>query len=119
MAYHKRRIVEVFFPLKNEDKLHPAVILSIPKVYYQDDFYICAMITSSDTQDQFSFPLSDSDTTKPFSKSSQIRLHLIAQIFEKDINKDMPINELSTDCFERLIDHIEEKVFDIPFYLES
>lgn len=116
MAYHKRRIIEVFFPFEDEDRLHPAVILSVPQVFHEEGYYLCAMITSSKVRDEFSFPLSDADTAKPLRKPSQVRLQLIGQIYKADINKAMPINELTTDCFERLISHIEERVFAIPSY---
>lgn len=115
MPYDKRQIIEVFFPLKDGDKKHPAVILSEPQVFVQEAYYICAMITSSKVRDQFSLVLNDGDTTKHFSKKSQVRIHLITQIFEEDIVKTMPINYMKVESFNRLIDHIDENVFGLPF----
>jgi hypothetical protein len=115
MPCDKRRIIEVFFPFKEDDKIHPAVILSVPEVFWQEEYYICAMLTSSSARDGFSFPLLDSDTTHPLPNSSQIRTQLLAKIYEEDINKDMPINYLKKETFQRLIDHIDEKVFGLPY----
>ena len=64
--YDNRQILEVEFPLEGGSKKHPAVILSVPKVYETEQYYICAMISSIDARDQFSFPLNDDDVTNPF-----------------------------------------------------
>jgi len=113
--YEKRQIIEVEFPLDGGYKKHPAVILSVPQVYKQEQYYICAMITSKRTHDQFSFPIQTTDVTKPFHRQSIVRTQLIAQIFDGEIIKDRPVNHFKEDAFSRLIDYINENVFGIPF----
>lgn len=113
--YDNRQILEVEFPLEGGSKKHPAVILSVPKVYETEQYYICAMISSIDARDQFSFPINDEDVTNPFEEKSQVRTHLIAQIFDDEIVKTMPINYMTKETFNRLVDYINENVFGIPF----
>lgn len=113
--YEKGQIIEVEFPLDGGYKKHPSVILSVPEVYKLEQYYICAMITSKLTNDQFSFPININDVTSPFRKQSIVRTQLIAQIFDDEIIKDRPVNHFKEDAFSRLIDYINENVFGIPF----
>lgn len=117
MPYSKRQIVEIFFDLKQGSELHPGIILSVEDVYNAEGYYICVMISSIGKSDIYSFPLMNEDTQRPLKNNSQVRTHLIFQIQDQDINKDYPRNFLDHDTFLRLVDHIDENVFGIPFEL--
>jgi hypothetical protein len=119
MPYSKRQIVEVYFDFEGETKPHPAIILSVEDVYHTEEFYLCAMISSSNRSDEFSFPLRDEDVSKPLKKGSCVRTHLIAPIPEDQINKATPINHIKTESFQRLIDHIDEVVFGLEYIVED
>lgn len=115
--YDKRRVVEAYFDYpKGNPENHPVVILSIPRVFELEEYYLCAMITGKNIDDEFSFHLEDSEYTgDAFPKQSQVRIHLIGPVFEKDIVPNNKRTYLTTQCFERLVDSIAEVVFDAPF----
>ncbi|MEX1136320.1 MAG: type II toxin-antitoxin system PemK/MazF family toxin [Balneolales bacterium] len=96
MPYEKRQIIEVPF----NGGPHPAVIISSEEVYQREGYYICVMITSSEDQDEFSFPLNDGDTLKPMEKKSQVRLHLISSFEDKDIISNSHRNSLKVETFD-------------------
>jgi len=115
MPYSKRQIIEVHFDLEQGTQLHPGIILSVEDVYNVERHYICAMISTTSREDVYTFPLGKGDTRKPLKDGSQVRTHLIFQIRDEDINGSSPRNSLTEDAFLRLIDHIDEVVFGVPF----
>ena len=115
MPYSKRQIIEVLFPLNGGFEPHPAVIMSVEDVYNDEGFYLACLVTSTGVRDKFSFILDDDDVSAPFKKKSQVRLHMIFQVFEDDILADTPRNFMDETSFQRLIDFIDENVFGIPY----
>ena len=117
MPYSKRQIVEVAFNVNDRIEEHPGVIISVEQVYDQEAFYHCAMIsTTTNYKDRFSFFLSEEDTTNhQLEEGSQVRTHLITQVKDNHIVSDTPRNHLTTDAFMRLVDHIDENVFGLPY----
>ncbi|MEX0929420.1 MAG: type II toxin-antitoxin system PemK/MazF family toxin [Balneolales bacterium] len=111
MPYEKRQIIEAHF----EGNAHPAVIISANEVYLQERYYICAMLTSSNSQDRFSFNLRDGDTIKPLTKETQVRLQLIGIVKDEEIIRNNHHNSLTVEAFDRLIDSLAEKVFGVAF----
>ncbi|GAB5408372.1 MAG: hypothetical protein BalsKO_07370 [Balneolaceae bacterium] len=115
MPYSKRQIVEVEFPINGRLLPHPAVILSVEKVYKDEGFYLACLITSTTVRDKFSFVLDDDDVTKPFKKQSQVRLHMLFQVYDEDILSDTPEKYLKEESFQRMIDFMDENVFGISY----
>lgn len=115
MPYSKRQIIEINFTVNGRKEPHPGVILFIDDVYNAESFYLCAMISSSEREDAFTFKLFDDDLTHPLPKVSQVRSHLIFQAFDEDILGDAPTQFMKEEPFNRLIDHIDEVVFNVPF----
>jgi hypothetical protein len=52
----------------------------------------------------------DKPSNKP---NSQVRCHLITYVLEKDITSTYPLNKLKPVAFERLINYINDNVFEI------
>lgn len=126
MGYQRGRIIEVEFPVQRESenddedsggdiivKKHPAVILSVPKVFDAEQYYLCAMISSSAGIDVFTFELEQEMTTPKMTKACQVRTHLIAQIWEADIVSDSPIRSINNNAFKALVQHINTIVFGV------
>ena len=116
MPFHKGEIICFSFqiPHTGEWVLHSAVILSCSEVYDKDKCYVCAMMSSNGVIDRFSFPLNKNDLQRPSNKeSSQVRCHLITYVLEGDITHSDPYNKLVGSAFERLINKINDAVFDI------
>lgn len=116
MPFEKAEIIAFTFQIPNTGDWinHSGVILSCDDVYRHDKCYVCAMMTSNGSQDQFSFPLTDNDLEKPSNKvNSQVRCHLITYVLEGDIAHSKPYNKLKKQAFERLIAHINTAVFDV------
>lgn len=128
MPLRKGRIVEVKFPTDKERspdtgniksgakfvrEKHPAVVLSEPELYQKEKYYLCAMITSVVHNDRFTFKLERNYTTRGMQKPSEVRVNLIAPIYENDITKKTPANFLTDNAFTFLIDHINEVIFGI------
>lgn len=119
MSYQKRRIVEAPFYLGDEEKKHPAVIISDPSVFEQEGFYHCVMITGSSRFDKFSFRINDDDLDIPLKKPSQIRMHISMYFWEDELMRDQPENYLSETAFERLIHQMQSEVYGIePEFLK-
>lgn len=78
-------IVYVCFdlPRKRETKTHPAIIISNINVYEADDIYICVIITNTEDEDLFSFPLDDSMFENRINRiTGQARGHLITYVLK-------------------------------------
>jgi mRNA-degrading endonuclease toxin of MazEF toxin-antitoxin module len=87
MLFSQGDIVDVFFPLKQGDQPHPALIISNDNVNSLEEKYFCVMITGNLTKDEFSFFLDDKMTTKQLDKNSVIRLSLFSTFRDKEIQK--------------------------------
>lgn len=116
MPFHKGEIIFAEFEIPNTGQWvkHPGVIISCNEVYNHDKCYICAMMTSNNQNDRFSFHLNNAMLDKPGNTlHSQVRVHLITYILEKHIYQSDPSNKLKDQAFERLIAHINDAVFDV------
>jgi hypothetical protein len=69
----QRQIVTVRYPVSAHP--HPAVVLSVDEG--NDDWVVCAMISTMDWNDEFSFPLSAEMMDPPMSRRSEVRIHLV------------------------------------------
>ncbi|MGB2528553.1 type II toxin-antitoxin system PemK/MazF family toxin [Flagellimonas sp. SN16] len=111
MAYNRGDIVEVYFdlPYSKETKLHPSVIISNQDVYDADEIYICAMITSSDQTDQFSFKITDDMLVNKSKKiTGQVRCHLVTYIKESHVFNGRALNSMKQHAVNRLVERISE-----------
>lgn len=113
MKYSKRQIAEVAYDINGEIQEHPVVILSEDHVYEGEGFYICAMVTSKNTDDRYTFKLTEDRIIKPLSDESQVRIHLIDRFWEDEFIDSSRINHMTVDGFRHLIDRMEEIVFGV------
>jgi hypothetical protein len=91
MAYQRGDIIEVPFliPHNNKTENHPAVIISNQAVHDNEQIYICIMITHSNINDVFSFPLTSDMFINPNNApSGKAKSHLIAYVPERHIIKN-------------------------------
>ena len=112
--YNRGDIVKVYYDLPNSKNTnyHPAVILSNELVYYADDIYVCAMLTSQDKIDLFSFELTQSMLSMKNNKDfSQVRCHLVTYIKETHIVPHSKMNTVHLHIVDSIIDQINETVF--------
>lgn len=68
MSFQQRQFVEVQFrlPPDGEHLNHPAVIISNNDINEHEGGFIAVMMTSNDTKDMYSFPVTDEMVTTPF-----------------------------------------------------
>ena len=95
---------------------HSAVVLSTAEVYDHDRTYVCAMMSSNNVSDKFTFELENSMLQNPNNKGcSQVRSHLITYVTDGKVRpaNGIPYNRLRQHALERLISHINELVFGV------
>ena len=118
MPFNKGDIIHYDFQVPHSGKLehHPGVVLSCNDVFDEDGCYVIAMMTSVNTEDKFSFKLDNTMLDKPIdSKSglSQVRCHIITYALQKFVTDLRPANKLTPSAFNKLIEYINEVVFDV------
>jgi len=115
MSYQRGDIIEVPFPIpgKSVTQNHPAVIISNSDVHNNEGIYICVMITHSDINDMFAFPLSNA----MFINSQNIpegkaKAQLIANVSENHIikNSNSKRNRMKSVYVDKLVHFITDMV---------
>lgn len=108
---NQRDIVEVVF----DDDLggnHPAIVLSNKLVQEVEGYFVCAMMTTSNFNDEFSFILSDEMFSKPLNKEHcEARCHLINFVPIDAIVRNAHRNQIKMKPFKDLITKINESTF--------
>lgn len=110
---HQRDIVEVIF---DEDfgGNHPAIVLSNKLVQEVEGYFVCVMMTSSNFDDEFSFPIEDNMLIKPLHrKYCEARCHLINFVPVDSIIVNRNRNQLKINPFKELIKKINNSTFSI------
>ena len=110
MALERGDIVEVYFelPYSKETKTHPAIIISNEEVH-NEEIYICVMMTTSEVNDVFSFPITNDMLNKPSDKPfSQARCHIVTYVVEKHILKNAKNYSLKSNAVDRLVSRITQ-----------
>jgi mRNA-degrading endonuclease toxin of MazEF toxin-antitoxin module len=103
---HQGEIHECNFYIPNHGfKVHPVIILSNDSVNEYGDGFICAMITSIEQSDDFTFWLDNKMLQKEMKKKSQVRLHLISGLDESSITK-RNLSKITPKYLEQIIDKI-------------
>jgi hypothetical protein len=77
---------------------HSAVVLSSIDVYNHDGTYVCAMMSSNNANDKFTFTIDNSMLQNANNKgSSQVRCHLITYVDAAKVRPTMgsPFNRLN------------------------
>jgi hypothetical protein len=93
---------------------HSAVVLSNIEVYNHEKTYVCAMMSSNNANDIFSFPLENSMPQNRNNKgTSQVRCHLITYVPASKVRPatGSPYNRLRQQALESLIWLINTAVF--------
>lgn len=106
----QRDIVEVVFP--DQGGNHPAIVISNNLVQEVEGFFVCVMMTSSDYDDEFSFPITDSMCVKPLNrKHCEARCHLINFVDMDSIITNSHNDQLKVQYFKELINKINQTTF--------
>lgn len=111
----KRDIVEVPFNLRQGVEIHPAIVLSVEEAIEMEESFIALMLTTSETDDEFSFPIKakmlSKDLNVPF---CQARLHLISFFQNTEIIRNSNYNNrIRTEFFKELIEKVNAKTFGV------
>lgn len=116
MPFHPGDIVSFDFLIPSTGRYltHSAVVLSCTEVYHHDSIYVCAMMSSNNTNDRFTFKLDNSMLEKANSKgTSQIRCHLITYVDATKVHptKGNPHNRLTNQALKMLFSRINNSTF--------
>lgn len=117
MPFHPGDIVSFDFLMPSTGRYltHSAVVLSCTEVYQHDHIYVCAMMSSNNTSDRFTFKLDNSMLQNANSKgSSQIRCHLITYVDASQVrpSQGSPYNRLTRQALKMLFSHINTTTFE-------
>lgn len=117
MPFHPGDIVSFDFLMRSTGRYltHSAVVLSCTEVYQHDGIYVCAMMSSNNTNDRFTFKLDNSMLQNANSKgSSQIRCHLITYVDAAKVRptQGSPYNRLTRQALKMLFSHINTTTFE-------
>lgn len=117
MPFHPGDIVSFDFPMPSTGRYltHSAVVLSCTEVHQHDNIYVCAMMSSNNSNDRFTFKLDDSMLQNVNSKGcSQVRCHLITYVDAVHVRpaNGSPYNRLTKQALKMLFTHINTTVFD-------
>jgi mRNA-degrading endonuclease toxin of MazEF toxin-antitoxin module len=91
--------------------LHSAVVISVSEVYESEESYICAMISSVQINDNFSFLLNNEMLSNNLDKQSQVRCQLIALLHEDEIERK--ISKLKKEYLAKLLTQLKSTVLDL------
>ena len=110
MRYTQRDIVEInfLFPY-GTFKPHPAVIVSNDELQYNEGYIYLCLISSKDYNNQYYYQLSDEMLTKPLSKTSYAKCHIIVGNVERDVIRK--ISRIKEPYFGELVEKIKESIF--------
>jgi hypothetical protein len=116
MSYQQREVVELQFRLPPDGDFlsHPAVIISNDEINELEGGFTAVMITHTDHDDEYSFPISNEMFSKEIedNQHQEIRLHLISYFLDSDVIKNAHMgNRMKIQPFRRLITQVNEIVF--------
>lgn len=106
----QRDIVEL--DLEREGK-HPYIVLSNNlAIEIEDGFFVCAMMTSQEMDDEFTFELTDDLLEKPNNKDySEVRCQMIHFVHLDQIIPNKNKNRITEEGFSLLIKKINNSTF--------
>lgn len=118
MPFHPGDIISFNFliPSTGQYVLHSAVVLSCTEVYRHDSVYVCAMMSSNNINDRFTFQLDNSMLENMSNRvNSQVRCHLITYVDAASVRpmQGSPYNRLTWQALHRLFSKINEVVFGV------
>ena len=110
MKINQRDIIELNYELPNGKlKTHPALVISNSHVLETEEIFYAVMITSNPMNEEFSFELKNSMLSKPLSKTSFVKCHLIqSYTIDEVISK---ISTINSETFEKVLNKIFATVF--------
>lgn len=117
MPFHPGDIISFNFPIPSTGQylMHSAVVLSCTGVHQHDNIYVCAMMSSNDMTDRFTFQLNNSMLQNTSNRSnSQVRCHLITYVDAASVRptQGSPYNRLTWQALNRLLAKINDAVFE-------
>ena len=116
MPFHPGDIISFNFliPSTGQYLMHSAVVLSCPEVRQHDSVYVCAMMSSNNMNDRFTFELDNSMLQNASNRrNSQVRFHLITYVDAASVRpaQGSPYNRLTWQALHRLLAKINSTVF--------
>jgi hypothetical protein len=116
MPFKKGDVVSFKFEIPDTGNFetHPGVVLSCDEMYQAEKCYLCAMLTSNQASDRFTFKLEDDMLEKtPKKPNLQVRCHLITYVWEGHIDQtNSPVNRIKSSAMQRLLERINSNVLD-------
>lgn len=120
MALTRGDIIDVYFKFPYQqgvNNTHPAIIISNETVYHTGDSFIVVMLTHSEIIDEFTFEIKpEMLINKTDERFSQVRCHLITQIFEDQVNNLRARNRIRNSL---VVDQIASQVYNRCFLSED
>lgn len=110
MKINQKQVVEINFLFPNgKIKPHPAIIVSSQDLYNIEGFFYCVLISSKDYNKEYIFELDDNMLTKPMSKKSYVKCHIIGGFTANDIVKTH--GYIKAEFFEKIKAKIIKSIF--------
>ena len=111
MKYHQKDIVEVMYPVGNNQLLpHPALIISADEVYDVEEYYIMLMLSTSKMNPDFAFELTPNMFNYKTDKISFAKCQLI-EIFEENEIRTR-FGSLKNEAFQNLLTFMNKVTFN-------
>lgn len=117
MKVYQRDIVEVSFPLPNDNfKIHPALVISTANLLEQEGFFYAVMLSTKQISPDFIFEISPEMLTYQTTTISYAKCQLIQAFHEKEVFKKT--GQMRIEPFQKLLLHLNRVVFGIDFSLQ-
>lgn len=116
MTPSQQEIIEVEFELPQGSEKHPAIILSNNNINQLEEGFVCAMMTTYEHNDEYSFVITKEMLLYPKAqpKHSEVRCHLINFFpYHKIILSRGSRSKLKMEYFKELLEQISATTFSI------
>ncbi len=113
MKVNQGDVIEVNVKLPEGDfKPHPCIVISNNDINHNENMFVCVMISSTSTQDDYTYNLKPEMFLKELKKKSQIRTQIVNSFGYNDIIK-YNISRIKQNYLEKIIDKIYQDVLNV------
>jgi mRNA interferase MazF len=78
-------IIELPFPLPQDNLAHPAIVISNNDINHNEDVFIAVMLSTIKREDNYTFWIEENMLSIKPKNKSQVRLHLVCMFTENDV----------------------------------
>jgi hypothetical protein len=112
MIPQQRDIVEVQYAFPDGTvSVHMIIVLSHPDLYNIEDTFYGVVLSSKKNPEEYSVLLTDNMLTKPISKITYVKTHLIQNFYTEDITK-YNISKVTLKAFAIIKAQIVQSIFE-------